>query len=644
MSLWGKVKSFFGGDGSQGGSGDGNGGDGPPTGDPAAIIEWAAERAPADSSPSAVRAVGGAILQHASTGKMFSSGELITQDHRARIVAAKHLDACGLLSAVGYQKTDRVYHPIGSDPRGFAPPVSTPPPAPSWQPAPQQRAAATQSATTAYRSAPTASTAKLADPYEAHDILGLSPEETRKRSLKINPYQTAWIGRVDTIPPQSDERTALIDRGLILRGLLTQDQLREIHRVGDAWLKHHEAHKLAKAAAAKSVDLFLEGERQKKLAAKEEKRRLAEEKREAKREAIEERRENDIVFLGRDVSSRLGDRRSNVEALRALSVPFMATPKDVADALGLDVGELRFLAFHAEAPERTHYVTFEVPKRSGGTRLLASPHAKLRAAQSFINDEILSKLELTEPAHGFVRGRSTVTSARLHTEKALVINLDLQNFFPSITFPRVRGLFESLGYSPAVATILALLTTEAPRMKVEAEGKTLWVAAGDRALPQGACTSPALSNLVARKLDRRLSGLCGKLGVTYSRYADDLTFSLGSKDKVNVGYLFARVRHIVKAEGFAINEAKGRVQRAGGRQEVTGVVVNQGLAVRREELRALRALLHDIEKKGLDGANRRGLPHFRDHVLGRIGYVTMIDPEKGRALRARFDAACGARA
>lgn len=641
MSLWGKVKSFFGGGGASGGEGGGDG-QGPPK-DPAAIIEAAVANPPADASPATVRAVGGALLQLASTGKMFASGEFVTQDHRARLLAAKHLEAHGLLAAIGYAKTDRVYHPIGEDPKTFSPTVSQPPPRnvsnqqQVSQPSQAQSPASNQGGQS-YRQAPIRVDPSLPDPYEAHDILGLSPEETRKRSLKIKPYATAWIGRVDTIPPQSDERTALIDRGLILRGMLTQDQLREIHRVGDLWLKHHESHKLAKAAAAKSVEQFLEGERQKKLAAKEEKRQAAENKRADQRKAVLARRKNDIVFLGRDVSARLADRRSNVEALSAAGLPFLATPADVAETLGLTIAELRHLAFHAEAPERTHYITFEVPKRSGGVRLLASPHKKLRAAQQFIQDELLSKLPLTEAAHGFVPSRSTVTNARLHTGQSLVINLDLKDFFPSVTFPRVRGLFESVGYSPAVATILALIVTEAPRMKTEVDGKTLWVAAGDRALPQGACTSPTISNLVARKLDRRLGGLCSKLGVSYSRYADDLTFSLPSKDKVSVGYLFARVRHIVAAEGFAINEAKGRVQRAGGRQEVTGIVVNHGLTLRREEFKRLRAVLHDAKQNGLEAANCKNHPNFREHLLGKIAYVTMVDPEKGNALRAQFDA------
>ena len=476
------------------------------------------------------------------------------------------------------------------------------------------------------------------DRYRADEILGLSPAEFRKRALRIHPYRTAWIGRVDTIPPQTDERTALIDRGLILRGLLTKEQLDEIHRIGDQWLLHHDALKLAESVARQSARLAVDAERARRAELKAERKRLAAEREAARVAAVAERRATDIIYAGRGVSARLHDRRSHVEELARAGLPVLASPMDLAKALGLTIPQLRWLCFHAEASAKTHYVYFEVPKRSGGTRLLAAPHRRLAAAQRWVLASILDKLEVTPYAHGFVAGRSTVTNARHHVGKQIVVNLDLKDFFPSITFPRVRGLFESVGYSPAVASLLALLTTEAPRVKVLHDGQTYWVAAGDRALPQGACTSPAISNLVTRKLDRRLAGATKKLGWTYTRYADDLTVSATAEGKPGMSLVLSRVRAIVRDEGFTINEKKGRVQRAAGRQQVTGIVVNDKLGIPREELRRIRALLHGARRTGLAAQNRESRPDFDAYVRGKIAYIAMIDPAKGAQLLASLDA------
>jgi retron-type reverse transcriptase len=309
--------------------------------------------------------------------------------------------------------------------------------------------------------------------------------------------------------------------------------------------------------------------------------------------------------------------------------------------MGLTIPELRFLCFHAEAVEKPHYVTFEVPKRSGGKRLLASPMPRLAKAQEWVLHEVLEKLATEEPAHGFIKGRSTVTCALPHVGRDLVVNLDLSDFFPTITFSRVRGVFQRIGYSPAVATIFALLCTEPPRALVEFEGKRWHAAVGPRALPQGACTSPALSNQVARKLDRRLAGMAKKHGYTYTRYADDLTFSGDGKTPAELGMLLARVRHVVDEEGFAINAKKGRVQRQSGRQTVTGVVVNDRPSVPREEVRTLRAILHHAAKTGLAAQNREQIPHFEAHVRGRLAYLHMVDPGRAAPMLKRFEEIVG---
>jgi len=473
--------------------------------------------------------------------------------------------------------------------------------------------------------------------YEATDVLGLSPAQLRERSLKINPYRTPWIGRTDTIPPQTDERTALIDRGLILRGLLSLVQLREIHRVGDLWLRFREAARLASSLGEARGEEAVLAARAAHAEKKAQKKREAAERQEARRLALAERKANDIIFAGRGVSHKLNDRRSNVEALRAAGLPVLATPKDLATALGISVPALRWLSFHHDGPERTHYVYFEIPKRSGGMRLLAAPKRHIRRAQTWVHEQILKKLAVTPQAHGFVPQRSTVSNANLHLGRHVVVNQDLSDFFPSITFPRVRGLFESLGYSPSVATLLALICTEARRSAVELDGRKYWVAVGERGLPQGACTSPTISNLVSRKLDRRLSGACQKLGFVYTRYADDLTFSAASKE-ANVGLLLARVRHIVQDEGFALNPKKGRVQRRNRRQEVTGVVVNDKPGTPRAELRKLRAILHNAQKTGLAAQNHAQHPHFEAWLRGKIGYVMMIDAQKGALLAQALDA------
>ncbi|MBK9258405.1 MAG: RNA-directed DNA polymerase [Polyangiaceae bacterium] len=489
---------------------------------------------------------------------------------------------------------------------------------------------------------------KPKDPYDASGILGLSADELRKRALKIDPFRTAWIGRVDTIPPQSDERTALIDRGLILRGLLSEEQIEEIHRVGDLWLKHHEAANLASTVARKRADEAIAELKKEKAAKKAEKKRLAAERKKKRAADVARRKAEDIIFLGRGVSGKLADRRANVEALQKNGLPILSTPAEVAKTLGLPIGKLRWLCHHNDAVTRPHYVYFEVPKRSGGTRLLSAPHENLAKAQEWIFNNILQKLPTENPAHGFVKGRSTVTNAKEHVGQGIVINLDLSDFFPTIGFGRVRGLFESLGYSPAVATIFALLCTEPPRRKVTYDGTLYWVAVGDRGLPQGACTSPAISNLVSRKLDRRLLGMTRKMGWTYTRYADDLTFSAemqeiegGKKGRKDLGMLLARIRHIVQEEGFAINPKKGRLQHAGGRQEVTGIVVNDKLSMPREEVRRLRAILHQAKKTGLEAQNKEKRPHFESYLKGKIAYLNMVDPDRAMQLAKAYMEAGG---
>jgi retron-type reverse transcriptase len=483
----------------------------------------------------------------------------------------------------------------------------------------------------------------VADPYGT-EFLPVTRAEIVDAAKGGNLLSTAFtFGRPSIIPPVSDPRTLLIDRALVTNGLLSPEELNEIHAVGEEYERLKPTEAGLAAAAGLAGEAAVRAYRAEKERRKEQKKAESAARKKARAEAVKKRRATDIIFLGRGVSGRLHLRLSDEAKLAELSLPVMHTPADVANALGLGVKELRWLAFHTEVATRTHYVKFQVPKKSGGMRTLAAPHKKLKAAQHWILANIAGKFPTTEAAHGFVPERGIVTNATPHVGKAAVVNLDLSDFFPSVVFPRVRAVFERHGYSGSVATILALLCTECPRTTVTYAGVKYEAATGPRGLPQGAPTSPALSNQVARKLDKRLLGVAAKLGLTYTRYADDLTFSGGPELNEKTGWLLAKVRNVARAEGFAVNEKKTRVMRRNAAQVVTGVVVNEKPSVSRDELRRLRAILHRAKTEGLAGQNREGRENFREWLAGKIAFVSMVRPDAGAKLKAAFDAITGER-
>ena len=472
---------------------------------------------------------------------------------------------------------------------------------------------------------------------DAAHFLPITRDDLKQQAKGMNLWSSPWFGRRDLIPPLEDQRTKLIDRAMIAQGLLTPEQLIEIHQVGaemdlvrpDLLAAQLQAHQAGKSA--------VEADREARAKLKQQKKEAAAERKRLEREGIARRKATDIVFLGRGVSGRLGERTSNLHLLATHQLPVLSTPGELAHALGLTIPQLRWLAFHSDVTSRIHYIHFTVPKRSGGLRTLSSPHERLAKAQTWILTNILSKVRTEPAAHGFVPGRSILTNAQPHSKQTIVLNLDLEGFFPSITFPRVRSVFHRLGYSPAVASILALLCTECPRRLVTYAGQPYYVATGPRGLPQGACTSPALSNQVARKLDKRLQGIATKLALNYTRYADDLTLSGGDGLKEQIGYVLARVRHIAQDEGFTVNEKKTRIQRRNAAQTVTGLVVNDKPGVARSEVRRIRAILHRAMSEGLDSQNRQNHPNFRGWLQGMIAYIQMARPEIGTRLAQELE-------
>ncbi len=367
-----------------------------------------------------------------------------------------------------------------------------------------------------------------------------------------------------------------------------------------------------------------------------ENRERRERERQARTAAWQDRKSREISFLGSGVSAGLNATESNTSRLQQLGLPVFHTPTELAEAMGLRVGALRFLAFHREVSRTSHYVRFKLPKKTGGERLISAPMPRLKQAQRWVLDQLLARLTPHDATHGFRNGRSIVSNARPHTGRAVVVNMDMKDFFPTVSYSRVKGLFrQAFGYSEAVSTILALICTEAETEEVVLDGTTWYVAQGERHLPQGAPTSPAISNLICRRLDQRLSGIATKLGLTYTRYADDLTFSAQTADAAVIGKLIRQTRFVVEAEGFTVHPAKTRVMRRHQRQEVTGVTVNQQPAVPRKTLKRFRALLHQVEQDGPDGKHWGGNPNVLHSIQGFANYVYMVDPGKGAILKQR---------
>lgn len=323
----------------------------------------------------------------------------------------------------------------------------------------------------------------------------------------------------------------------------------------------------------------------------------------------------------------------DAEGLRLPNGQPVLTAHDAARYFGIGIGRLSYALY--KAPEEQRYRAFEIPKRTGGMRQIHSPNGLIRELQEKLAP-VLNDLYAAHPAaHGFIKERSILTNAELHVGQRYVLNVDLEGFFPSVNFGRVRGLFMAPPFKlgPAAASVFAQLCTH------------------KNGLPQGAATSPALSNFASAQLDRSLSRLAKENGVRYSRYADDITFSTnqqtfpvaiavsssGEGGGVGVRAGEALERAII-ASGFAINHRKVRLQKRDQRQSVTGLNVNAKANVTRKRVRRIRAMLHAWEKFGLQAAARehflahRGhlqLPsnfhrNFRNVLYGQLAFLKMV--------------------
>lgn len=423
-------------------------------------------------------------------------------------------------------------------------------------------------------------------------------------------------------------------------GRLAEDPADEIRRKGEI---ERELQQLrAQNRSLQNEAALLREMRKRRFAESRKKRQETKERREKQRqeraEAWQQKKAEEITFLGTGVSVGLSNKKSNEELLKKYNLPVYRSPEEIAAAMAVTISTLRFLAFSRKTSTVSHYIRFKIPKKTGGQRLISAPMPRLKEAQTWILATILEKIPVHQAAHGFRAGHSIVTNAEPHLGKEVILNVDLKDFFPSVSYRRVKGLFSSFGYSEAVATLFALLCTEPDIEKVELDGKTYYVTQTRRHLPQGAPTSPAITNLLCRNLDYKLYCFAEKLGFTYTRYADDLTFSASNEAVKKVGYILKKLEEIVKKEGFEVNQEKTRILRYSRQQEVTGVIVNEKLNVSRKVLRNFRATLYQIEKDGLEGKRWGQAQDLVAALQGFANYVYMVNPEQGSLLRTRVQA------
>jgi len=345
-----------------------------------------------------------------------------------------------------------------------------------------------------------------------------------------------------------------------------------------------------------------------------------------------------VVEKGKYWDGRVG---GSLERLQKFGLPTFTTPEELAQWLNLPLTKLAWLAdYHGhnageKVKKKQHYHYVWIKKRSGGERLLEAPKPLLKALQKRILRDILNKVPPHPSAHAYTPKKSIRSNAQPHCGKYIVIKADLASFFPSITTKRVAAIFRGLGYNVEISHWLARLCTNIVPydiMKKERFDTFLTY----RHAPQGAPTSPALANLAAWGMDCRLAGLAKKWSMTYTRYADDLTFSADEaaiKGK-SLNWFVKYLRGIVRDEKFGWNKEKLKIVRRGGRQFVTGLTVNVKPNIGRKEYDTLKAILHNCVKHGLASQNREKIANFRAHLEGRVSFVTSVNPARGQKLQA----------
>lgn len=292
-------------------------------------------------------------------------------------------------------------------------------------------------------------------------------------------------------------------------------------------------------------------------------------------------------------------------------VPVIFTFEHLSMLMEINKSTLGRILYRTES----FYYEFEIPKRSGGVRQICAPYPILLYAQRWIYENILLKGKVHSVAKGFVPGQSIVDNAKEHVGNQAILKMDIKDFFPSITRQQVYYIFKWFGYTRKIAWNLASICCL------------------NDVLPQGAPTSPILSNIISKRLDRRLVGLASHFNLKYTRYADDLTFSGENIPIKFINYVI----DIVSDQGFNINEEKTRLISGNKQKIVTGISISEKITIPRAKKREIRKSIYHILTKGLfyhQEAINNYDPIYLERLLGYLYFWLSVEPENGYVINS----------
>ena len=354
---------------------------------------------------------------------------------------------------------------------------------------------------------------------------------------------------------------------------------------------------------------------------------------------------NDYLTAAKDKKHSdefISETLSYADGLDSKGLPVIFDQQHLSYLLCMEHRNLRQLVKSASS----YYKYFAIKKRRGGLRRIMSPYSELRDVQTWIKENILDKIELPNCVKAFVKGRNIMENAKMHEGRKYILKVDITNFFESIGVRQVYVAFRKMGYDRSVAAWLANLCTakiedyKYEQLEDQEEIQKLFNDLYHKSEPflvQGAPTSPGLANIICNRMDKRMMGLANKHGFTYSRYADDMTFSADKKDRLPK---VSMIRKIVETEGFHLNDEKIELLHEGNRQIVTGLLVDNHVRVPGRYKKDIKRHIHFCLKYG-------GREHFhriapgkafgKEWLAGRIRYIHSVEPETEKKLWSEFE-------